>query len=407
MRGFPTLKDEDWKYTRLGPLLDVPFERAEARAGRRVSSSTVEALTIDATSIRLVFINGFFAPELSSMTEVPDGVTVTNLASVLAEGGAGLEPFFSHPFGEHDHAFAALNTCLFEDGAFIHLPAGSLVTAPVELVFFSDAQVSPVVSNPRSLILAESGSRVAVVETYAGTTGAVMCTNALTQVALGEGAQVEHYKIQDEPDTAFHLSLLDVRQGPDSRFSSGSVELGSKIARNEVRVRLEGNGADVAIDSLYLPFGDQHHDNPILIEHAAPRCTSRQLYKGIADDRGHGVFNGHIIVWPGAPGTDASQTNKNLLLSDHAEIDTRPRLEIFTDDVKCTHGAAVGSLDEEALFYLRSRGVPHEAARALLTYAFAREMLDLIPSESLRTHVETLVSARLSSDGDGTGDTLR
>jgi Fe-S cluster assembly protein SufD len=407
MRGFPTLKDEDWKYTRLGPLLDVPFERAEARAGRRVSSSTVEALTIDATSIRLVFINGFFAPELSSMTEVPDGVTVTNLASVLAEGGAGLEPFFSHPFGEHDHAFAALNTCLFEDGAFIHLPAGSLVTAPVELVFFSDAQVSPVVSNPRSLILAESGSRVAVVETYAGTTGAATCTNAVTQVALGEGAQVEHYKIQDEPDTAFHLSLLDVRQGPDSRFSSGSVELGSKIARNEVRVRLEGDGADVAIDSLYLPFGDQHHDNPILIEHAAPRCTSRQLYKGIADDRGHGVFNGHIIVWPGAPGTDASQTNKNLLLSDHAEIDTRPRLEIFTDDVKCTHGAAVGSLDEEALFYLRSRGVPHEAARALLTYAFAREMLDLIPSESLRTHVETLVSARLSSDGDGTGDTLR
>jgi Fe-S cluster assembly protein SufD len=407
MRGFPTLKDEDWKYTRLGPLLDVPFERAEARAGRRVSSSTVEALAIDATSIRLVFINGFFAPELSSMTGVPDGVTVTNLASVLAEGGAGLEPFFSHPFGEHDHAFAALNTALAEDGAFIQVAADTLVTAPIELVFLSDAQGSPVVSNPRSLILAESGSRVAVVETYAGTTGVVMCTNAVTQVALGEGAQVEHYKIQDEPDTAFHLSLLDVRQGPDSRFSSGSVELGSKIARNEVRVRLEGDGADVAIDSLYLPFGDQHHDNPILIEHAAPRCTSRQLYKGIADDRGHGVFNGHIIVWPGAPGTDASQTNKNLLLSDHAEIDTRPRLEIFTDDVKCTHGAAVGALDEEALFYLRSRGVPHEAARALLTYAFAREMLDLIPSESLRTHVETLVSARLSSDGDGTGDTLR
>jgi Fe-S cluster assembly protein SufD len=407
MRGFPTLKDEDWKYTRLGPLLDVQFERAKAGAGSRISPATVDALTIDAASTRLVFVNGFFAPDLSSITELPEGVTVTNLASVLAEGGAMLEPFLTHPFSEFDHAFTALNTCLFEDGAFIHLPAGSLVTAPVELVFFSDAQVSPVVSNPRSLILAESGSRVAVVETYAGTTGAVMCTNALTQVALGEGAQVEHYKIQDEPDTAFHLSLLDVRQGPDSRFSSGSVELGSKIARNEVRVRLEGDGADVAIDSLYLPFGDQHHDNPILIEHAAPRCTSRQLYKGIADDRGHGVFNGHIIVWPGAPGTDASQTNKNLLLSDHAEIDTRPRLEIFTDDVKCTHGAAVGSLDEEALFYLRSRGVPHEAARALLTYAFAREMLDLIPSESLRTHVETLVSARLSSDGDGTGDTLR
>jgi Fe-S cluster assembly protein SufD len=403
MRGFPTLKDEDWKYTRLDPLLDVPFEHAEAGADHRISSSTVEALTIDAESTRLVFINGFFAPELSSMTEVPDGVTVTNLASVLAEGGAGLEPFFSHPLAEFDHAFTALNTCLFEDGAFIHLPAGSLVAAPVELVFLSEAQGSPVVSNPHSLILAGPGSRVAVIETYAGNTGAITCTNAVTQVVLEEGAQVEHYKIQGEPDAAFHLALLDVRQGPESRFSSGSVALGSKIARNEVRVRLEGEGAEVSIDGLYLPRGDQHHDNPVLIEHAARRCTSRQLYKGIADERGHGVFNGHIMVWPGAEGTDASQTNKNLLLSDHAEIDTRPRLEIFTDDVKCTHGAAVGALDKEALFYLRSRGVPHEAARALLTYAFAREVLDLIPSESLRAHVDTLVAGQLLTDDDATG----
>jgi Fe-S cluster assembly protein SufD len=351
----------------------------------------------------LVFINGFFAPELSSITELPEGVTVTNLASVLAEGGAGLEPFFSRPLGEYDHAFTALNTALAEDGAFIQVAADTLVSAPIELVFLSDAQGFPIIANPRSLILASPRSRVTVIETYAGTTGDATCTNAVTQVVLDEGAQVEHYKIQDEPDTAFHLALLDVRQGPDSRFSSGSVALGSKIARNEVHVRLEGEGAKVSIDGLYLPRGDQHHDNPILIEHAAPRCTSRQLYKGIVDERGHGVFNGRIIVWPDAFGTDASQTNKNLLLSDQAEVDTRPRLEIFTDDVKCTHGAAVGALDEEALFYLRSRGVPHEAARALLTYAFAREMLDLIPSESFRTHVETLVAGRLSTNGDGTG----
>jgi Fe-S cluster assembly protein SufD len=402
-RGFPTLKDEDWKYTRLGPLLEVPFERAGAGAGHRVSPATVDALTIDVDCTRLVFVKGLFAPELSSLTELPEGVTVTNLASVLAAGGAGLKPFFSRPFGEHDHAFTALNAALVEDGAFIHLPAGTVVAGSIQLVFLSDAQGSPGVSNPRSLILAGSGSRVSVVETYAGTTGDVTCTNAVTQVVLDEGAQVEHYKIQDEPDTAFHLALLDVRQGPDSRFSSGSVALGSKIARNEVRVRLEGEGADVSINGLYLPRGEQHHDNPILIEHAAPRCTSRQLYKGIVDERGHGVFNGRIIVWPGAPGTDASQTNKNLLLSDHAEIDTRPRLEIFTDDVKCTHGAAVGALDKEALFYLRSRGVPHEEAKALLMYAFAHEMLDRIQSESLRAHVETLVSARLSTDGDRTG----
>jgi len=171
-------------------------------------------------------------------------------------------------------------------------------------------------------------------------------------------------------------------------------------------VRLEGEGAGVSIDGLYLPRGDQHHDNPVLIEHAVPRCTSRQLYKGIAEERGHGVFNGHIIVWPGAEGSDASQTNKNLLLSEHAEIDTRPRLEIFTDDVKCTHGAAVGALDEDALFYLRSRGVPYEKARALLTYAFARELMDLISSESLRAHVDTLVAGRLVADEEA-GGTLR
>jgi Fe-S cluster assembly protein SufD len=404
-RGFPTLKDEDWKYTRLGPLLDVPFERDGDGdgAGRRVSPAMIDALTIDAASTRLVFVNGLFAAELSLLTDLPEGVTVTNLASVLAEGGASLEPFFSRPFGEYDHVFTAINTVLAEDGAFIQVAADALVTAPIELVFLSDAQGPPIMANPRSLILAGPGSRVAVVETYAGTSGGATCTNAVTQVVLDEGAQVEHYKIQDEPDAAFHLALLDVRQGPDTQFSSGSVALGSKIARNEVRVRLEGEGAEAGIDGLYLPRGDQHHDNPILIEHAAPRCSSRQLYKGIVDERGHGVFNGRIIVWPDAPGTDSSQTNKNLLLSDHAEVDTRPRLEILTDDVKCAHGAAVGALDEEALFYLRSRGVPYEAARALLTYAFAREILDLIESESLRTHVETLVAGRLSTDSDGTG----
>jgi Fe-S cluster assembly protein SufD len=406
-RGFPTPKDEDWKYTRLGPLLEVPFEPAPAEAGHRVSMATVDALTFDKESTRLVFVNGLFAPELSSLATLPQGATVTNLASVLAEGGAGLEPFFSRPFDEYDHAFTAINTACTEDGAFINISAGTVVIRPIQVLFLSDVRGSPVVSNPRSLVLAGSGSQVTVVETYAGTTGDTTFTNTVTQVLLDEGAQVKHYKIQDEPDTAFHLALLDVRQGRDSRFSSGSVALGSKIARNEIHVRLQGEGAKASIDGLYLPRGDQHHDHPILIEHAAPRCTSHQLYKGIVDERAHGVFNGRIIVWPGAPGTDASQTNKNLLLSDRAEIDTRPRLEIFTDDVKCTHGAAVGALDEEALFYLRSRGIPHEAAKALLTYAFAGEMLDLIGAGPLRTQVEMLVAGQLSTNGIGTMDALQ
>jgi Fe-S cluster assembly protein SufD len=334
------------------------------------------------------------------LAELPEGATVTNLASVLAEEAERLEPLFSRPFGPHHHAFTALNAALTEDGAFVHLPAGTAVDEPIQLVFFSDTGGSPLVSSPRSVVLAGPGSRVAIVETYVGVPGDVYCTNAVTEVVLEEGAAVEHYKVQDEPETAFHLALLDVRQGRGSRFSSHSVALGSRVARHEVRVNLEAEAAEVRLDGLYMPRGDQHHDNPILIEHAAPHCTSRQLYKGVLDGHGQGVFNGRIIVRPGAFGTDASQTNKNLLLSDQAEADTRPRLEILADDVKCTHGAAVGRLDEDAVFYLRSRGVPHLAARGLLIYAFANEMVERLRLEPLRSRVEKLVAHRLATGGD-------
>jgi Fe-S cluster assembly protein SufD len=398
--GFPTLKDEDWRYTRLGPILEVAFEPAVAGVGRRLSSSAIDALAADLGGTRLVFVNGHFAPELSSLTKLPEGATVTNLASVLAEEAERLEPLFSHPFGQHHHAFTALNAALTEDGAFVHLPADTTVNEPIHLVFVSDTGGAPLVSSPRSVVLAGPGSRMAIVETHTGVPGDVYCTNAVTEVVLEEGARVQHSKVQDEPDTAFHLALLDVHQGRDSRFSSHSVALGSSIARHEVRVGLEAEGAEVSLDGLYMPRGDQHHDNPILIDHAAPRCTSRQLYKGVVAGRGQGVFNGRVIVRPGALGTDASQTNKNLLLSDYAEVDTRPRLEILADDVKCTHGAAVGRLDEDAVFYLRSRGIPHQAARGLLIYAFVHEMVERLHLEPLRSRVERLVVERLSTGGD-------
>jgi Fe-S cluster assembly protein SufD len=397
--GLPTRKDEDWKYTRLDALLDVPFERAEAGVSHRAASATLEALTVNPSSTRVVFVNGYFVPDLSSLSNLKGGVTVTSLAAALARGATGLEPVFSRAFDQYDHAFTALNTALAGDGAYIQIAADTVVDTPIELVFLSDVQGTPLLSSPRSVILAGPRSRASVIETHAGIAGGVTWTNAVVHVILDEGARVDHFKIQDEPDTGFHLALLSVNQGPGSQFFSSSMMLGSKIARNEVHVHLEGEGSQVSIDGLYWPRGDQHHDNVVLIEHVAPRCVSHQLYKGIVDGHGHGVFNGRIIVWPGADGTDANQTNKNLLLSEYAEIDTRPRLEIFTDDVKCTHGAAVGALDEEALFYLRSRGVPREAARALLTHAFAREMLDRVASESLRTHVETLLAERLSADG--------
>ena len=398
--GFPTLKDEDWRYTRLGPILEAPLEASVSGVGHRVSSAMICASVADLGGTRLVFVNGYFASELSLFTELPGGVTVTNLASALADKAECLEPFFSRSLVPQHHAFTALNAALAEDGAFIHLRAGTTVDEPIQLVFFSDTAGPPLLSSPRSVVLAGPGSQVTIVETYLGVPGGVYCTNAVTDVVLEEGARVEHYKVQDESQTAFHLALLDVRQGRDSRFSSHSVALGSRIARHEVRVHLEAEGAEVSLDGVYMPCGDQHHDNPILIEHAAPRCVSRQLYKGVMDGHGHGVFNGRVVVRPGAAGTDAAQTNKNLLLSDHAEVDTRPRLEILADDVKCTHGAAVGRLDEDALFYLRSRGVPRLAARGLLIYAFVNEMVERLRPEPLRSWVGKLVADRLATGDD-------
>ncbi len=396
--GFPTSKDEDWKYTALDPILAVPFEAATTESGRGVSAAQIDTAAVDLGGPRLVFVNGHFAPELSQLTGLPPGAEVTNLAAVLAAGPERLEPFFAHTPGEH-HAFAAFNDVLAEDGAFVHLAPGTSVDEPIQFVFFSDTAGFDLMSSPRSVILAEAGSTATIVETYAGIDGDVYCTNAVTEVVLGEGARIEHYKVQDEPVTAFHLALLDVRQGRNSRFSSHSIMLGARIARHEIRVLFEDVGAEVSLDGIYLPQGEQLHDNMIFVDHAAGNCTSHQLYKGVLDGRGHGVFNGHIMVRHGADGTDANQNNKNLILSDRAEVDTRPRLEIYTDDVKCTHGAAVGQLDDEALLYLRARGIPLEEARGLLIYAFVHEMVDRIELEPLRTQLEALVAARFA-DGD-------
>src|SRR5664279_5239573 len=319
--GFPTSKDEDWKYTGLGPILAVPFEAATAGSGRLVSPDEIAEIAVDLGGPRLVFVNGHFAAELSRLTGLPDGAEVTNLASVLAAGPERLEPFFSHTPGEH-HAFAAFNDVLAEDGAFVHLTAGTSVDEPIQFVFFSNTSGFELMSSPRSVILAEAGSRATIVETYAGIDGDVYCTNAVAEAVLGDGARIEHYKVQDEPVTSFHLALLDVRQGRNSRFSSRSVMLGASIARHEVRVLFEDVRAEVSLDGVYLPQGEQLHDNTIFVDHAAADCTSHQLYKGVLDGRGHGVFNGHIMVRPGADGTDANQKNKNLILSDRCLLYT-------------------------------------------------------------------------------------
>ena len=391
--GFPSRTDEDWKYTGLDPILALPFEAATAGSGPRVNADLISTASIDLGGPRLVFVNGHLSAEFSRLTGLPAGAVVTTLASVLAGSPDRLEQFYSHTPGEH-HAFAAFNDVFAEDGAFIHLAPGTTVDEPIQLVFFSDTEGVPLMSSPRSVIIADADSRATIIETYAGINNDVYFTNAVTEVVLADSAQIDHYKVQNEPVTAFHLALLDVQQARNSRFSSRLIMLGSSIARHEVRVLLDGVEAEVSLDGIYLPQGEQLHDNAIFVDHVATNCTSHQLYKGVLDGRGHGVFNGHIMVRHGADGTDANQKNKNLLLSDRAEVDTRPRLEIYTDDVKCTHGAAVGQMDDEALLYLRTRGIPLEAARGLLVYAFVQEMVDRIELEPLREQLAKLVADR-------------
>ena len=397
-QDFPTAKDEAWKYTRVAPILAIPFQPAEPGSSRQPSAADVERFAGDLNDSggpRLVFVNGYFAAQLSSLEGLPPGARVGNLATPLQTADAALEARFAHAFRSQPQAFTALNTALAEDGAFIQIPADTTVEAPIHLVFLAHADVTPLLLSPRVLVQLGAGSRATLVESHLGSEGECYLNNAVTEVVLETGAALEHYQLQNESTSAFHVALLGVRQAEGSRFAAHSVALGAALARQEVRVRLEGPGAEVVLNGLYLPCGEQHLDNQTCIEHLAPRCTSRERYKGVIDGRGHGVFDGRIIVRPGAIKTDASQSIKNLLLSASAQANAQPRLEILADDVKCAHGAAVGQLDEQALFYLRSRGIPRAAARALLTYAFVSEMLEAIRPAPLRARVEQLVAAQL------------
>jgi Fe-S cluster assembly protein SufD len=266
---------------------------------------------------------------------------------------------------------------------------------PIHLLFVSTAHGKPTLSQPRNLIVLGVGSQATVIETWAGLSDEVYFTNAVTEVVLGDNARLDHYKLQGEAAGAFHIALTQVQQGRDSRFNSHSVALGAALARNDLRALFASQGSECTLNGLYMATGKQHLDNRTLIDHQSPRCTSRELYKGVLDGQSRGVFSGRVLVRHDAQKTDASQTNKNLLLSDEAVVDTKPQLEIFADDVKCAHGAAVGQLDEDALFYLRSRGIDQEAAKGLLTYAFASEMVNLIPLAPLRERVRELVASRL------------
>ncbi|MDA8108649.1 MAG: Fe-S cluster assembly protein SufD [Betaproteobacteria bacterium] len=389
--GFPSRHEEDWKYTNVEPLARHRFE-APARPAA-VSAQQVAALGFgaDVREHLLVFVDGHFAPELSRPGALPGGASATSLAQVLSREPARLEPYLAGamPSG----AFGALNTAFAAEGAFVHVPRGVALEAPVRLLYLSAS--ADAVTHPRTVLVLEDGAQASVIEQYAGGDGIVYFSNAVTQALLGANSSLTHYKLQQEGDRAFHVAAIGLRQGRDSRFVSHSLALGASLARTDIGVRLEASGCECALNGLYLAGGSQLTDHHTRIDHLQPQGRSREFYRGILDGRSRGVFAGSVVVHPDAQKTDAHLANHNLLLSRGAEADTKPQLEIYADDVKCAHGATVGQLDEEMLFYLRSRGIPAELGGALLTYAFAQDVVGRIAHAPLRARMADILIARL------------
>jgi Fe-S cluster assembly protein SufD len=386
--GFPTARTEDWRFTSVAPLLRHAFE--PATAGRHgLATADLSGLPGGDAACRLVFVNGFFAPELSAVPALPAGVRVGSLARALDEVPEQVEAHLGRHARFVDNPFTALNTAFIRDGALLSVPRGKVVEEPVYLLFLAvPGGEPPPALYPRNLVLAGGGSQLTLVEVYAGLGDGVYFTAAVTEVVAEDGAVIHHCKVQQEGPGAFHFANMQLHQARASNFTSTFVGLGGQWVRNEVRALLDAEGCECTLNGLYRATGRQHMDNHTVIDHAKPRCASHELYKGILDGQAHGVFNGKIFVRPDAQKTDAKQTNQTLVLSDDATINTKPQLEIFADDVKCTHGATVGQLDAEALFYLRSRGIGLDEARALLTYAFANDVLGRVKVEALRGRLE-------------------
>jgi Fe-S cluster assembly protein SufD len=399
-QGFPTARNEDWKFTSVAPLLRVAFQ-TPARDGK-LDAPALAPFTF-ADMHQLVFVNGRLDRRPSADGGLPAGVTVASLAAVLREQPERIEPHLGRHARHEDHPFIALNTALVQDGAVIVLGRGVVLEKPIHLIFVASA-AEPVASYPRVLVVAEAASQLTLTESYVGADREVYFHNAVTEVVAGADTVIDHYKLVRESGAAFHVGALQAHLTRGSKFSSHAVTLAGGWVRNEARAVLDAEGCECTLNGLYLASGRQHVDNHTVIDHARPRCASHELYKGILDGQAHGVFNGKIYVRQDAQKTDANQTNQTLLLSEDAVIDTKPQLEIFADDVKCTHGATVGQLDAEAVFYLRSRGIGLEAARSLLTYAFANDVVGRIKVGSIRRQLEETLLARQNLPRDPEGE---
>jgi Fe-S cluster assembly protein SufD len=397
--GFPSVKDEEWKYTNVAAIAAADFQPvSQTNAESEVDPQELALLRHSETAqSQLVFINGKLRPELSVLTAIPEGVVALDLAAAIADERYR-EIVWKHLAQQADYVvngFTALNTALISHGAFVYIPKGATVSVPLNLLFFADG--APVASFPRVLVVAEENSSATLIESYASTKDSKYFTNAVVEIVLKDGARLEHYKLQRESREAFHIATTAADLGRNSSYDATTITFGARLSRHDLHVTMDEEGAECWVDGLYLVNGSQHTDTHSVIDHRKPNCTSHQLYKGILDGKSRAVFNGKIFVRHDAQKTDAMQTNKNLLLSNEARVDTKPQLEILADDVKCAHGAAVGQIDDDELFYLEARGIHPDLARNLLTYGFAEEVIAKIKIESIRLQLDEAVLHRLNA----------
>ena len=394
--GFPTTHDEDWRFTNILPIKNTQFQPALRFAEEGITKAQLQHLFVtDAGSTKLVFINGHFAESLSDIQVSMNRVTIGNLASALREGNPTIHQHLSRYAVVEKNAFVALNTAFMLDGAFLEIGDRVTLDEPIECLFVTASGGRSLISNPRNLFVIGKDSRATIVESYVALDGNVCLNNVVSEFVVGEGSVVEHDKLELEGDNSFHIGTMQIHQAARSNYTNNVISLGGHIVRNTITVVLADQYAESTLNGLSLGTGDQLIDSHTTIDHTMPNCTSHELYKSILDGRAKGVFNGKIFVRQDAQKTDAKQTNKTLLLSDDATIDTKPQLEIFADDVKCTHGAAVGQLDEEQVFYLRSRGIGERSARDILTFAFASDVVERVHTESLKMKLRDLISQRL------------
>ncbi len=389
--GLPTHKVEAWKYTSLRPLARVPFAPAATEPGVSV---VPKLLAEDQAAARLVFVNGRFRPELSDLAGLPAGVRAGGLAEALAREPDRIAETLGRTGALDGHSMLALNTALMADGFVLTIDRGAALERPIEITYLAIPDGTSPALHPRNLIVAGPGSRATVVEHHVGGDG-VYLVNGVTEVLVGDGAVLRHYKVQEEGADGYHLYLSRVRIDRDALYDNFVLSIGGRLARNQIEAVIDGAGAECLLNGAYMATGRQHLDHTSLIDHAAPHARSRQVYHGVLDGQARGVFQGQIVVRRQAQKTDGYQLNRALLLSDGAEIDSKPNLEIYADDVKCSHGATAGDLDKDALFYLRARGIPEPEARALLIAAFLNEVIDNEPVEAAQDVFRARVDAWL------------